>query len=545
QQNLLLENNPLNMVEARCLPTLKYVSTLLNLIPQYFALEGANAGDFDDAIKVEIMKGKMAEKYAPVLAQNNFVNPPVNIDSPDIIRAWLNEKYQRETIETKNSAIQRLSQERFQSYDTPDTYEARICPLILGIANNDAYVLGTLKTHLSEDRELYSWMRNENIGAIDEFFTILKNMWLERSSLNEGQNFDQAQPKKKLLAKQDDSIISQPVFSSYDEMQKSFQAMMEKQKIESKAEIEKQKAEIEKLKAKFETKMTQQSKKSRPPVLPKDYEQMQEFYKGQAFPPPIPTKPERLHSSNQNARIDRIESKVDKIGQMTSQFGTMMLDNKKPVAKSNSTYRYFSPLIPSQSQYASPDSDNNENEEGRYSEEENKWHALSQLEKKTGTEFSQPETYDELLLKLSPAMRKMCQSHIVQEKESKSDEWFSSLQYLHCNINDLLITNSFLDSASEFGGVNDVTINILRWKANKPSDFAIKGNSKHISESLEWYTDMPISVKDKDGKIVHGVLDPSKNQFQMKLHGKTYTIPTFSKPPGVSEPEQRTSDMHN
>ncbi|CAG8807493.1 5380_t:CDS:2 [Cetraspora pellucida] len=27
-------------------------------------------------------------------------------------------------------------------------------------------------------------------------------------------------------------------------------------------------------------------------------------------------------------------------------------------------------------------------------------------------------------------------------------------------------------------------------------------NSKHISESLGWYTDVPISVKDKDDKIV-------------------------------------------
>ncbi|CAG8455882.1 17096_t:CDS:2 [Cetraspora pellucida] len=117
-------------------------------------------------------------------------------------------------------------------------------------------------------------------------------------------------------------------------------------------------------------------------------------------------------------------------------------------------------------------------------------------------ELSQPKTYDKLLPKLSLAMHKMCQSHIVQEKESKSDEWFSSLQYLHCNINDLLITNFFLDSMSKFRGVNDTTINALRWKANKPSDFAIKGNSKHIFESLGWYTDMLISVKDKDDKIV-------------------------------------------
>ncbi|CAG8854695.1 15886_t:CDS:1, partial [Gigaspora margarita] len=85
--------------EARRLPTLKYVSTLLNPISQYMgqmlssdycdmiiqawapaipnmmALENANAGDFDDAVKVEIMKGKMAGKYAPVPPQNNFVNP--------------------------------------------------------------------------------------------------------------------------------------------------------------------------------------------------------------------------------------------------------------------------------------------------------------------------------------------------------------------------------------------------------------------------------------------------------------------------------------
>ncbi|CAG8459553.1 631_t:CDS:2 [Cetraspora pellucida] len=46
----------------------------------------------------------------------------------------------------------------------------------------------------------------------------------------------------------------------------------------------------------------------------------------------------RLYSSNQNARMDRIESKVDEISQITSQFGKMMLDNKKLLAKSNSIY---------------------------------------------------------------------------------------------------------------------------------------------------------------------------------------------------------------
>jgi len=177
-----------------------------------------------------------------------------------------------------------------------------------------------------------------------------------------------------------------------------------------------------------------------------------------------------------------------------------------------------------------------------------------------------PETYDQLLSKLSPAMRKMCQSHTVQKKES--DEWFSSLQYLNASINDLSISESFLDNGSEFGALNDATINALGWKADKPSDFDIKGNSKHITESLGWFTDVPVSIKDKDGKTVtatgnftridngepepmlclgmtwirkvQGILDPNKNQFRMKLHGKSYIIPTFSKNPIAKESPKDT-----
>src|SRR5256885_17155577 len=69
---------------------------------------------------------------------------------------------------------------------------------------------------------------------------------------------------------------------------------------------------------------------------------------------------------------------------------------------------------------------------------------------------SQPEIYDQLLSKLSPPIRKMCLSRKAQEEESKeSDEWLSSLQYLNANINDLTISESFLDPGSEFGGIND------------------------------------------------------------------------------------------
>ena len=100
-------------------------------------------------------------------------------------------------------------------------------------------------------------------------------------------------------------------------------------------------------------------------------------------------------------------------------------------------------------------------------------------------ESSQPKMYDQLLSKLSPPIRKMCLSQKAQEEESKeSDEWFSSLQYLNANINDLTISESFLDPGSEFGGINDPAIKALEWKADKPSNFAIKGNSKHITDSL-------------------------------------------------------------
>ncbi|CAG8657831.1 13998_t:CDS:2 [Cetraspora pellucida] len=49
---------------------------------------------------------------------------------------------------------------------------------------------------------------------------------------------------------------------------------------------------------------------------------------------------QQSQQQKQSEKIDRIESKVDKISQITSQFKRMMLDNqsKKSVAKSNSTY---------------------------------------------------------------------------------------------------------------------------------------------------------------------------------------------------------------
>ena len=148
-------------------------------------LENANAGDFDDAVKCNILKSMMGGKYAPVPANDPYTNNNPAINTPDTLRAWMRAKYQRETVGNQQSAIQRLTQEKYQPYDTPDTYEVRIRPLILGVADADAQVLGFLKSHLTGD--FYTWMRIANPGGINAFFTELKNMWLERRpNLNEG-----------------------------------------------------------------------------------------------------------------------------------------------------------------------------------------------------------------------------------------------------------------------------------------------------------------------------------------------------------------------
>ena len=81
----------------------------------------------------------------------------------------------------------------------------------------------------------------------------------------------------------------------------------------------------------------------------------------------------------------------------------------------------------------------------------------SLVNEKLSSESSQPEMYDELLLKLLLAMCKMCLSQKAQEEKSKKDEWFLSLQYLNASINDLPISESFLDNGSEFDEFNLAT----------------------------------------------------------------------------------------
>ncbi|PKY63189.1 hypothetical protein RhiirA4_491318 [Rhizophagus irregularis] len=111
-------------------------------------------------------------------------------------------------------------------------------------------------------------------------------------------------------------------------MQKAIQNALAQQKTEYQSLLEKQKAD-------FQSQMVQQTKKIPPPVPPKNMEQLLDTYESanpfldtltstreeimrvvaKAYgPPPKPQKPEKLQSS----RIDRLESKINEIGQMTS-----------------------------------------------------------------------------------------------------------------------------------------------------------------------------------------------------------------------------------
>ncbi|CAG8693331.1 11023_t:CDS:1, partial [Acaulospora morrowiae] len=57
-------------------------------------------------------------------------------------------------------------------------------------------------------------------------------------------------------------------------------------------------------------------------------------------------------------------------------------------------------------------------------------------------------------------------------------------------------------NGSEIEALNNAAINALEWKADKPSDFNIKGISKHSTESLGWFIDIPVNIKNKNNKTI-------------------------------------------
>src|SRR6266496_3900786 len=181
---------------------------------------------------------------------------------------------------------------------------------------------------------------------------------------------------------------------SLEDMQKAIQNALAQQKTEYQSLLEKQKNE-------FQVQMAQQSKKTPPPIPPKNMEQICDSYENDNpfIGPPTSHKPDKYRS----AKIYRLETIIGKVAntvgtvadfvdQLSDRMGRMSLNeqsqkpfycsncgqeghkknncpNLNPVAKSNFT-RYYPQLPSTQSQYTPPDSDN---EEDGYDEENNRW----------------------------------------------------------------------------------------------------------------------------------------------------------------------------
>ncbi|EXX74111.1 hypothetical protein RirG_054180 [Rhizophagus irregularis DAOM 197198w] len=144
----------------------------------------------------------------------------------------------------------------------------------------------------------------------------------------------------------------------------------------------------------------------------------------------------RSQRNNNSARFDRIEEGLEETQNNVNQLADLFQKQayirkcgicgemghskgscpKRLIAQSNFTRSYFTPLKP----IVPPDSDGEENDGDGYDEENNMWTGYDLPVKKN----SQSETYDQLLSKLSPPIRKMCLSRKAQEEELKeSDEW--------------------------------------------------------------------------------------------------------------------------
>ncbi|CAJ0757174.1 6625_t:CDS:2 [Entrophospora sp. SA101] len=186
-------------------------------------------------------------------------------------------------------------------------------------------------------------------------------------------------------------IIEAPVISQSPDIQKMINEALEKQKSDSDAVIEKLRKEVQ----------SQKAQKTQAPVEPvrqprgppsnlkteKDYENyyLAKYYNDLGIYDLDSNYPEKpFQRTNQSARMDRIESKVDEIGQMTSQFGKMVLENqsKKPIAKSNRTQRYY-PFQPINYNFSA----NNEN--SGYNEENDIWYGDEGLEAHRNAEKNQ------------------------------------------------------------------------------------------------------------------------------------------------------------
>src|SRR5271154_1338208 len=141
QQILALQNNPpRNMAAIQ--DVMNAVALLLSQIPQYIGQEppddyfnkvmqvftyGTQLGvvGFNNAIKTNILAGKMAGKFTPPNPFNNAAAAAVN--TPALFIAWLQATYRAVKLGSAQASMRALMSDKFYpGIDIPDNYEKRI-----------------------------------------------------------------------------------------------------------------------------------------------------------------------------------------------------------------------------------------------------------------------------------------------------------------------------------------------------------------------------------------------------------------------------------
>jgi hypothetical protein len=186
---LNLQNNPLGNMATIQDVTIS-MAPILAQIPQYIGqetpddyfnkvMQAINYGHnlavagFNDAMKVTVLSGKMGGRFIPPNPFNNNAGNVVN--TPALFQAWLRDKYREVKIGTAQASMKALMYEKFNTIDTPETYEKRIRPHVDGMPYADA--LPILLNHLPENLEIR--VRIANPADLNAFFTELNNKWLE------------------------------------------------------------------------------------------------------------------------------------------------------------------------------------------------------------------------------------------------------------------------------------------------------------------------------------------------------------------------------
>ncbi|GBC10725.1 hypothetical protein RclHR1_09860002 [Rhizophagus clarus] len=228
-----------------------------------------------------------------------------------------------------------------------------------------------------------------------------------------------------------------------------------------------------------------------------------------------PVKPfqrPRPQRNDNSSRIDRMEEGLNEtresVNQLTEEF--QKLNICKPVARSNFNRSYFTPIKPINPQYAFPDSNNGE---------DNNWWTGYEPEDTNSASLKHMMSYYQ-------SFHQQCGKYVYLKRLKRSSQ--KKMSGFH--------------NASEFDGFNLATAEAFGWKVDKPSKFLVKSNFEYISEALGWYKDVAITLRDEKGKPIVTIIG-NYACIDNENHGKTYTIPTFSKAPVVKDLPKEDQDQ--